>query len=213
LGHALQASDDDVLAARAFEQAIAQNPQRLEAWMALAVTRTNQGLWAEAHTCLLAVDDAPPSYQSRHNLIIANFMGAARSAYHAGEYDPDLQVALGVLFNISQEYAKAADCFQTVVTHATSAEPMSWSRLGASHANAGRHAEAVDAYRRAIAISPRNARARYNLALSLIRNPSSSSSSSGAVGALRVPEHTWATLRGYCAGPLERPDLVALCDR
>ena len=45
---------------------------------------------------------------------------------------------------------------------------MLWNRLGATLANGQRSAESIDAYRRALELSPGFIRARYNLGISCI---------------------------------------------
>ena len=77
------------------------------------------------------------------------------------------QVGLGVLFNISGDYSKAIDCFNTAL-QASPEDPSVWNKLGATLANSGRSPEAIEAYRNALAIRPGFIRCRYNLGVSCI---------------------------------------------
>jgi len=94
------------------------------------------------------------------------FLKAVResSTSTSSKIDPDLQCCLGVLFHLSNEYDKAADCFKTALQVKPN-DHLLWNKLGATYANNNRNEEAIDAYYQALKLCPGFVRARYNLGI------------------------------------------------
>ena len=131
----------------------------------------------------------------RHEFVTGLYLQTVRGSQGV---DSDVQVGLGVLFNISGEYDKAVDCFSaalqarptvraspTLILYDFFSFSLSssfflflfswcrqdyilWNRLGATLANGGRSEEAIDAYYKALNLKPSFVRARYNLGVSCI---------------------------------------------
>ena len=104
--------------------------------------------------------------QQQHDQVTKLYIEAARQN-QAGNIDPDVQVGLGVLFNLSGEFDKAIDCFRAAISVRPSDSSL-WNRLGATLANSNRSEEAVSAYHTALSHSPGFVRCRYNLGVSCI---------------------------------------------
>lgn len=152
--------------------------------MSLAVSLTNESLQIQASNMLVNWLKCNPQYQhlippsllsssdENSTSTIARgpdlkevqdlFLKAVQQRHPA--IDPDIQEALGVLFNLSSEYDKAVDCFNAALA-ARPENAKTWNRLGASLANGNRSTEAVTAYQRALAIQPGFIRARYNVGI------------------------------------------------
>ncbi|PWN50225.1 TPR-like protein [Violaceomyces palustris] len=109
-----------------------------------------------------------PSIHERHSKLTGLLIALARHGSEVlGEVDADVQVALGVLFNGSEDYDKAVDCFSA----ALSVRPEDWllyNRLGATLSNSGRSAEAISFYHHALSLQPEFVRCHFNLSISCL---------------------------------------------
>lgn len=182
LGLRQQENERDASAIAALRKAVNLNPGLLEGWLALAVSYTNENCRADAYDSLEQWIANNPTYQhlvtqqpasmknltdhDRHSYITNLFLEAARSSPGA-EMDANVQVGLGVLFNVSEEYEKAIDCFKAAVSSKPQ-DYLLWNKLGATLANSKDTAGAIDAYFNALEINPSFVRARYNLAISCV---------------------------------------------
>lgn len=127
LGFRQQENERDAAAIAALRRAVSMDPSLLDGWLALAVSYTNENCRADTYDALeqwilnndkykhLAVRSGKARTQGdRHAYITNLFLEAARSSPGA-EMDADVQVGLGVLFNVSEEYPKAIDCFKAAL--------------------------------------------------------------------------------------------------
>ncbi|KAI8054151.1 uncharacterized protein B0P05DRAFT_591546 [Gilbertella persicaria] len=248
LGLRQQENERDGAAIAALRQALTMNPGLLDGWLALAVSYTNENCRADAYDALeqwianhdryrhLATGKDKMGPEGRHGYITNMFLEAARSS-PGEEMDADVQVGLGVLFNVSEEYDKAIDCFKAALTSKPQ-DYLLWNKLGATLANSRNAAGAIDAYFTALEISPTYVRARYNLAISCINLgqqreaaehlltalalQKSNDGSNGAGGSVMIDEHgqhipvpggmsdnIWSSLRML----MSREDLARECDQ
>ncbi|XP_018572578.1 peroxisomal targeting signal 1 receptor isoform X2 [Anoplophora glabripennis] len=176
LGTTQAENEQDPSAIPALNRCLQLDPTNLTALMALAVSYTNESYYNQACQMLLNWlrhnpkygDVVPPNLTlsgAQHKLVQDLFIKAAQR--QPKDVDYEVQCGLGVLFNLSGEYDKAADCF----TAALSAKPEDariWNRLGATLANGSRPEEAVEAYYHALNIAPGFIRARYNVGITCI---------------------------------------------
>ncbi|KAI8143766.1 hypothetical protein BJV82DRAFT_609363 [Fennellomyces sp. T-0311] len=178
LGFKQQENERDGAAIAALRRAVSMDPTLLEGWLALAVSYTNENCRLDAYDALeqwithnekykhLVGTGKTPMQHNRHGYITNLFLEAARSSPGA-EMDADVQVGLGILFNVSEEYAKAIDCFKAAL-QSRPQDYLLWNKLGATLANSRDPTGAIDAYFNALEINPSYVRARYNLAISCI---------------------------------------------
>ncbi|KAF8976593.1 hypothetical protein BGZ46_008129, partial [Entomortierella lignicola] len=181
LGLRQQENERETLAIAALLKAVEANPKELNAWLALAVSYTNENCRVDAYDALQSWIENSDQYsgvknnvsgghgrsaQERHEYVTGLFLEAART--NPGEnLDPDVQIALGVLFNVSEEYEKAVDCFRAALNLRPD-DYMLWNKYGATLANSHNTAAAIEAYFNALNINPSYIRARYNLAIACI---------------------------------------------
>ncbi|PWN30088.1 TPR-like protein [Jaminaea rosea] len=184
LGVKQQENERERSAIAALHRAVQIDPFMKDAWLALAVSYTNESdrlatyealeRWIGANDRYPDVAAAHPRTTSsapaeRQAQIVSSLLSMARQGpgAHIGEVDADVQVALGVLFNLSDDFAKAVDCFSAAI----SVRPDDWllyNRLGAVLSNSGRSEEALGYYRYALELKPDFARCHFNLAISCL---------------------------------------------
>ncbi|KAF8937591.1 hypothetical protein EDD21DRAFT_316632 [Dissophora ornata] len=181
LGLRQQENERETMAIAALLKAVEANPKELNAWLALAVSYTNENCRVDAYDALQSWIENSDQYKGvksavpeshgrlaheRHEYVTGLFLEAART--NPGEnLDPDVQIALGVLFNVSEEYEKAVDCFRAALNLRPD-DYMLWNKYGATLANSHNTASAIEAYFNALNINPSYIRARYNLAIACI---------------------------------------------
>ncbi|CAG9114708.1 unnamed protein product [Plutella xylostella] len=177
LGSTQAENEQDPLAIAALKKSLQIDPTQLEAYITLAAAYTNENLPKYAFRSLLDWLKASPKYSDMipQDVDISKLDNKALETHvknlylkaaqmNPTEIDPNVQNALGVVFNISQEYDKAVDCFKTALMVASHDSKL-WNRLGATLANSDRSEEAVDAYHEALNLEPGFIRARYNVGI------------------------------------------------
>ncbi|KAF9529189.1 hypothetical protein CPB83DRAFT_869092 [Crepidotus variabilis] len=185
LGVKQQENEREHKALQALERAVELDPTHLPAWLALAISYTNdnnrQGTYdaiyewvsrnakyeqAVSRFRALNPDSADLTLADQYSQLIACLITMATSDVN-GDVDADTQIALAVLLNTNEDYGKAQDCFAA----ALSVRPDDWllyNRVGATMANSGRAEAALDYYSRALELNPGYIRARFNLGISFI---------------------------------------------
>lgn len=177
LGTTQAENEQDPLAIAALKKSLEIDPRQLEAYITLAAAYTNENLPKLAFISLIDWLKASPKYSDLcpqdvdpKQFDIKELESHVKSLYiraaqlNPSQIDPDIQNALGVIFNISREYDKAVDCFKTALMVASDDSKL-WNRLGATLANSDRSEEAVDAYHEALNLEPGYIRARYNVGI------------------------------------------------
>ncbi|XP_057696364.1 PEX5-related protein isoform X2 [Corythoichthys intestinalis] len=195
LGTTQAENENEQAAIVSLQRCLELHPNNLPALMAVAVSLTNTGMRYEACEALLRWLRHNPKYKqllkgknhlvgspnSQRRLSYAPNMGRHESAmlpevkelfleavqHNSDTVDPDLQTGLGVLYNLSGEFNKAVDAFNTALS-VRPEDYLLWNRLGATLANGDRSEEAVEAYTRALELQPGFIRSRYNLGISCI---------------------------------------------
>jgi len=185
LGLSLAENEQDPGAITAYKRCLALESSNLTAIMGLAVSYTNESYQLQACQALEDWLRNNPKYAhlastntsqdklvsslvsgDTFNRVQDMYMKAARLQPSAN-LDPDVQTGLGVLLNLSSDFDKAPDCFRAALQMKPN-DSLLWNRLGATLANGGHSEEAVEAYYKALELSPGFIRARYNLAVSCI---------------------------------------------
>jgi len=135
------------------------------------------------------------------------FLEAAKMT--ANDPDPNVQIALGLLFNISLEYNLAVNCFQTALQKKPE-DYLLWNKLGATLANSNRSKEALEPYYKSLSIKPSYTRARANLGISFLNLELYEEASMQFLAALAIQpsaKHIWMSLQTVFSR-MERDDLL-----
>uniref|UniRef100_S4PKP2 Peroxisomal targeting signal 1 receptor n=1 Tax=Pararge aegeria TaxID=116150 RepID=S4PKP2_9NEOP len=177
LGTTQAENEQDPLAITALKKSLELDPRQLEGYITLAAAYTNENMDKYAYTTLIDWLKASPKYSdlipqdiNPQNMNLKELEAYVSSLYlkavqlNPSEVDPNVQNALGVIFNINHQYDKAVDCFKAALM-VSSDNAKLWNRLGATLANSDKSEEAVDAYHEALNLEPGFIRARYNVGI------------------------------------------------
>jgi peroxin-5 len=224
LGATHAENDKDDLASLALLKAIQTDPDNRDALITLAVSYTNDFHKNRALECLQDWLSTAPEYQSidtnvqlgpnfdrNHQMITDLFIQAARM--RPADPDPDVQIALGLLYNLTFEYDRAIDCFKAAAMKRPD-DYLVWNKLGATQANAKQSEEAIDAFIRALEIKPSYTRACSNLGISFMALNEYGEAAKAFLSALALNPnalHQWDNLRNVFS-LMKRPDLLKKCD-
>ncbi|XP_063058167.1 PEX5-related protein [Engraulis encrasicolus] len=193
LGTTQAENENEQAAIVSLQRCLELHPNNLPALLALAVSLTNTGMRQEACGALLRWLRHNPKYKhllkGRAHLLPPSPLTQRRmsrvsnnntcsllpdvkelfleASQQCDVIDPDLQTALGVLFNLTHEFNRAVDAFNAALSIRPE-DYLLWNRLGATLANGNRSEEAVEAYTKALELQPGFIRSRYNLGISCI---------------------------------------------
>ncbi|KAM5164552.1 PEX5-related protein [Mantella aurantiaca] len=187
LGITQAENENEQAAIVSLQRCLQLQPNNLKALMALAVSYTNLGHQQDAYEALKTWIKQNPRYKylvkksespALTRRMSKPFCESAsleevkdlylEAAHQNGDLiDPDLQTGLGVLFNLSGEFDRAVDAFNSALMVRPDDYSL-WNRLGATLANGDKSEEAVEAYSKALEIQPGFIRSRYNLGISCI---------------------------------------------
>ncbi|CAI5514635.1 unnamed protein product [Closterium sp. Naga37s-1] len=219
LGVSHAENDDDRQAIAAMTRARDADPTNLDVLLALGVSHTNEleqaealyhlRSWLQNHSKYKTL--VPPSGPASmsHSDVVQLYTEAARMAPE----DADLQVVLGVLFNLSHEYDRAKSAFRRALALRPSDYSL-WNKLGATQANSAQSAEAIEAYQKALDLKPNYVRAWTNMGIGYANQGKYEESARYYVRAIAMnptAENAWQYLRIAlsCAGKAE---LLPACD-
>ncbi|KAK7016221.1 PEX5-related protein [Halocaridina rubra] len=242
-------NEQDPAAISALRKCVDLDNNNSAAWMALATSYTNESYQTLACNSLKEWMRSNPEYSHlvpkeegahRKPKVMASTLApreliqevqdiyiAAANQRPSQNIDADVQCGLGVLFNLTGEYEKAVDCFQSAL-NARPKDAKLWNKLGATLANSERSEEAIEAYRNALEIAPGFIRCRYNLGISCINlgahreamehflealNMQAAGRGPGGEKSTRaVSDNIWSTLR-VCLSALSAVHLMDAVDK
>jgi peroxin-5 len=124
---------------------------------------------------------------------------------------PELEEALGVVYNVSRDYDAAVSSFRNALKQHPNDYSL-WNKLGATLANSNQSEQALEAYQRALELRPKYARAWLNMAISHSNLHNYDEAARCYLQTLALnpsAEHCWSYLR-IALSCAERWDLLPL---
>ncbi|KAI5077377.1 hypothetical protein GOP47_0007201 [Adiantum capillus-veneris] len=213
-------NDDDKQSIASMVRARDAEPTNIEVLLSLGVSHTNELEQREALKYLRSWLQHHPRYNGlipgdqvsglNHAEVTHLFHEAARMA----PVDADVHTVLGVLYNLSREYDRAIEAFQTALQLKPKDYSL-WNKLGATLANSARSADALHAYQEALDQKPNYVRAWSNMGISYANQGRYEESVRYYVRALCMnpkAENAWQYLR-ISLSISGRGDLVDACDK
>ncbi|CAI9088096.1 OLC1v1022335C2 [Oldenlandia corymbosa var. corymbosa] len=219
LGIAHAENDDDQQAIAAMMRAQGADPTNLEVLLALGVSHTNELEQAAALKYLYSWLRHHPKYgtvvppDQPENLYYGDVATYFNDAARMSPDDADVHIVLGVLYNLSREYDKAIESFQTALKLKPRDYSL-WNKLGATQANSVQSADAILAYQQALDLKPNYVRAWANMGISYANQGMYEDSIRYYVRALAMnpkADNAWQYLR-ISLSCASRNDMLEACD-
>lgn len=219
LGIAHAENDDDQQAIAAMMRAQEVDPTNLEVVLALGVSHTNELEQAAALKYLYSWLRYHPKYgtivppDQPDSLYYADVATYFSDAARMSPDDADVHIVLGVLYNLSREYDKAIESFQTALKLKPRDYSL-WNKLGATQANSVQSADAILAYQQALDLKPNYVRAWANMGISYANQGMYEESIRYYVRALSMnpkADNAWQYLR-ISLSCASRNDMLEACD-
>ncbi|TIB30565.1 hypothetical protein E3P86_03477 [Wallemia ichthyophaga] len=161
LGMSQQENENEHEAIPALLKAVELDDKFENAWLALSISYTNESNKVEAINAikkwLIAkkINLNSIDYSDKdHFHLIQILCQMIRDNINQDQIQPDLQVALGVLFSLNEEYDKS--------------DWLLLNRLGATLSNSGKCQSSLEYYYRALELHPTYVRAKFNLGIALM---------------------------------------------
>ncbi|KAL0916002.1 hypothetical protein M5K25_013477 [Dendrobium thyrsiflorum] len=164
-------NDDDQQAIASMMRAQEVDPTNLEVLLALGVSYTNELEQAEALRYLYKWLQNHPKYRAlappeqSSSLFHTDIARLFNEAAHLSPEDADVHIVLGVMYNVSREYDKAIQSFETALKLKPHDYSL-WNKLGATQANSVHSEDAILAYQQALDLKPNYVRAWANMGIS-----------------------------------------------
>lgn len=219
LGVANAENDDDQQAIASMMHAHEADPTNLEVLLALGVSHTNEleqpaalkylYSWLQYHPQYGKI--APPELSN--SLYYADVARTFNEAAVMAPEDADVHIVLGVLYNLSREFEKAIEAFQTALKLKPRDYSL-WNKLGATQANSVQSADAIFAYQQALDLKPNYVRAWANMGISYANQGMYEDSIRYYVRALAMnpkADNAWQYLR-ISLSCASRNDMMEACD-
>jgi peroxin-5 len=222
LGKTHQEHDEDRKAIACLERAVEHDAYHLDALLELGVSYVNELNQERALKNLMAWVVNNPNFQGLEvkqdeysdGSLMDDVMQLMLEAQKWAPHDPDVQEVLGVLYNVSRDYASATKAFRSALEQKPEDYSL-WNKLGATLANGSLSQEAIPAYLRALELKPKYARGWLNLGISHSNLGTYDEAAKCYLKALSLNNnatHIWSYLR-ICFTCMERYDLVNVADR
>ena len=154
LGLSHQEHDEDRKAIQCLEKSVEEDPYNLESLLALGVSYVNElnseralrtlKLWVEHNPNFQSMEVVVDAYSdgSLMDEVMQLMISAQKAALANGGDDSDVNIVLGVLYNVSRDYDSAVEAFQRAIVHRQDDYSL-WNKLGATLANGSRSEQAI----------------------------------------------------------------------
>jgi peroxin-5 len=215
-------NDEDKKAIQCFVKCLECDPYNLDALLAMGTSYVNEmdsvkaletlRSWVTHNPVFHGLTITPDEYTDGSLMDeVIQLMVAASNHLSNKSDEGDVMTVLGVLYNVSQDFNSAIECFQ----RALSARPNDYSllnKIGATLANSDRSQDAMNPYARALQARPKYTRGWLNIGISYANMDQYMNAAKAYVHAIKLnprATHIWGYLR-VVLNCLDRLDLVEL---